>query len=156
MHAATTGTDVPTLRAVTLNKIIWCPPGELNYYAPSARQHSEDHIESFSGTMRLLGRVFPVVTDGTCNIIAGQGRVEAARRLGITAIPTLPLAWLTEKERKHYVKTLTQIGGLVGWSPDMLRIDLKHIKKIRLCTMAVINGRFFHANGKEQPVRARP
>lgn len=156
MHAATTGTDVPTLRAVTLDKIIWCPPGDLDYYAPSARRHSEDHIESFSRTMRLFGRVFPVITDGTCNIIAGQGRVEAARRLGITAIPTLPLAWLTEKERKHYVKTLTLVGGLVGWSPDMLQIDLQHIKKIRLATMAKINGRFIHANGKEQPVRARP
>ena len=103
MHAATTGTEVPTLRAVTLDKIIWCDPGELDYHAPSARQHSEDHIKCFERTIRHFCGAFPVVTDGTCNIIAGQGRVEAARRLGITAIPTLPLAWLTKKERKHYV-----------------------------------------------------
>ena len=96
MTNITTGTEVPTLRAVTLDKIIWCPPGELNYYAPSARQHSEDHILSFSGTMRLFGRVFPVVTDGTCNIIAGQGRVEAARRSAKKRPSSCPAApWRT-------------------------------------------------------------
>lgn len=155
MHAATTGTEVPTLRAVTLDKIIWCDPGELDYHAPSARQHSEDHIECFARTIREVGAALPVITNGIGNIIAGQGRVEAALRLGIETIPTLPLAWLTEKERKHYVKTLTEFGDLAGWSRDMLQIDLQHVKKIRLATMAKINGRFFHANGKEQPFRAR-
>ena len=89
------------------------------------------------------------------NGLHGQGRVEAALRLGIETIPTLPLAWLTEQERKHYVKTLAEFGDVAGWSRDMLEIDLQHVKKIRLATMAKINGRFFHANGKEQPIRAR-
>lgn len=155
MHTATSGTHVPKLRGVTLKKIIWCHPDELDYYAPTARQHSEVHLESFERTIRRFGGALPVVTNGTGGIIAGQGRVEAARRLDVEWIPTLPLAWLTEKERKHYVKTLTQFGVLVDWSRDMLQIDLQHVKKIRLSTMAKINGRFFHANGKEQPVRAR-
>jgi hypothetical protein len=155
MLTPTTGTDVPTLRAVTLAKIIWCHPDELDYYAPSACQHSEDHIECFADTICRFGDTLPVVTNGTGGILAGQGRVEAARRVSIEWIPTLWLAHLTEKERKHYIKTLTQIGSLAGWSRDMLQIDLQHLKKIRLSTMAKINGRFFHANGKAQPVRAR-
>ena len=154
MHAAKTGIYIPKLKAVTREKIICFHPGELDYYAPSARQHSEDHIKSFARTIRRFGGAFPVVTNGTGNIIAGQGRVEAARRLGIEWIQTLPLAWLTEKERKHYVKTLTQFGVLVDWSTDMLQIDLQHVKKIRLSTMAKINGRYFHANGKEQTLHA--
>ena len=155
MHTTTTGIYIPKLRAVTLVKLIWRRPDELDYYAPSARQHSEDHIECFANTIRRSGGALPVVTNGNGGIVAGQGRVEAARRLGIELIPTLSLAWLTEKERKHYIKTLTQFGSLAGWSRDMLQIDLQHVKKIRLATMAKINGCFFHANGKAQPVRAR-
>jgi len=155
MQTPTTGTEVPTLRTVTLDKIIWCHPDELDYYAPSARQHSEDHIECFVRTIRRFGGALPVVTNGTDSIVAGQARVEAARRLSIELIPALPLAWLTEKERKHYIKTMTQFGSIAGWSRDMLQIDLQHVKKIRLATMTKINGRFFHANDKPQPLRAR-
>lgn len=155
MTNITTGTEVPNLRDETLEKIIWCHPGELDYYAPNASQHSEDHIECFARTIREVGFALPVITNGSGNIIAGQGRVEAALRLGIETIPMLPLAWLTEKERKYYVKTLTEFGDVAGWSRDMLEIDLQHVKKIRLATTAKINGRFFHGNGKEQPIRAR-
>lgn len=111
MHT-TTGTDLPNLRAVTLSKIIWCDPDELDYYSPGAREHSEDHIDRFAQAIRAQGSTLPVVTDGTGNIIAGQGRVEAARCLGVKAIPTVPLAWLTEKERKHYCLTSAPTGQI--------------------------------------------
>lgn len=155
MQPPTTGIYIPQLRAVTLAKLTWYHPDELEYYAPSARQHSEDQIECFADTICRSGGALPVVTNGTGGIVAGQGRVEAARRLGIEWIPTLWLAHLTEKERKHYIKTLTQFGSLAGWSRDMLQRDLQHLKKIRLSALAKINGRFFHANGEEQRVRGR-
>ena len=51
MHT-TTGTDLPNLRAVTLSKIIWCDPDELDYYSPGAREHSEAHIDRFAQAIR--------------------------------------------------------------------------------------------------------
>ncbi len=149
MHTFTMGTDVPNLRDVTLNKVVWCNPDELDYYAPGARQHTDEHIDMFQRTIYDFNGALPIVTNGTGGIIAGYGRVEASKLLGIDQIPTIPLSWLTEKERKHYIKTLMQFGEYVGWAREMLLIDLQHLKKYRLNTMAKINGRFFHANGKE-------
>jgi hypothetical protein len=156
MNTSTTGIHIPRLREVTLAKLTYCHSGELSYCVPGAREHSEAHIECFAETIRLYGGAMPVITNSSGGILAGQGRVEAARRLGFQWIPILWLTHLTEKERKHYVKTMTQFGVLAGWSRDMRQIDLQHVKKFRLSTLAKIGGRYFHANGKEQPIRGRP
>ncbi len=66
-----TSQAVPKLREVTLKKVIWCAPDELEYYAPGARQHSDIHISQFVDTMRNLDDLPPIVTNGATGIIAG-------------------------------------------------------------------------------------
>lgn len=156
MHTKIEEPALPNLPEVTLNKVAWCNPNELEYYAPNAREHTDQHIDAYMQAIVKFGNFLPVVTNGTGGIIAGQGRVEAALRLKLETVLELPLSWLTEQERKKYIKTLLQFGGNVGWSREMLQIDLQHLRKLRLNTMAKINGRYYHANGKEQVLVRRP
>lgn len=156
MHILKTGAEAPTLPEITRHKIVWSNPYDLEYYAPFAREHTDQHIDQFMDTIVKYGSALPVITNGYDIIIAGHGRVEAALELALTEVPTIPLPWLTEKERKRYIKTMMQFGRYVGWTREMLQIDLQHLKKYRLNTMAKINGRFFHANGKEEIFGPKP
>lgn len=122
----------------------------------NGREHTDEHIDLFAASIVNIGSTLPIVTGGENTTIAGQGRVAAAQRLGVDVVSTISLAFLTEKERKHYIITLVQFGKQSGWPPAMLQIDLQHLKKMRPSNMAKINGGFFHANGTEALIGSRP
>jgi len=80
--------------------IIFRPVSELRPYARNARTHSKRQITQIADSIRRFGFTNPVLVSGDSEIIAGHGRVEAAKQLGMTEVPTLLLAHLSAAERR--------------------------------------------------------
>ena len=127
MTDITQGTDVPNLRAETLAKVIRYDPDELDYLPLDEREHSDAEIDHFQRTIYDYTGAQPIVIDHECNIVAGRGRVEAARLLGIDEIPAIPLSSLSSDDLDHYIETMIRFGAFVGWSAEMLETDLQHL-----------------------------
>lgn len=127
MTSITQGTDVPNLRDETLAKVIRYDPDELDYLPLDEREHSDAEIDHFQRTIYDYTGAQPIVIDNECNIVAGRGRVEAARLLGIDEIPAIPLSSLSSDDLDHYIETMFRFGAFVGWSAEMLETDLQHL-----------------------------
>ena len=127
MTNITTGTEVPNLRDETLEKTVWFDPDELDYLPLEEGEHSDVEIDHFQRTIYDYNGAQPIVVDRECNIVAGRGRVEAARLLGIDEIPAIPLASFSWDDLDHYIETMIRFGAFVGWSAEMLETDLQHL-----------------------------
>ncbi|SOZ99464.1 ParB domain protein nuclease [Cupriavidus taiwanensis] len=93
-------------------------------YARNARTHSDAQIAQIAGSLREFGWTNPVLIDGEGTIIAGHGRVLAARQLGQTLIPVISLAHLTEAQRRAYVLADNKLAEQAGWDKDLLSLEL--------------------------------
>ncbi len=123
--------DVPNLRDETLAKTVWRDPAELKYsVSPGTRYHTDVEVDLYQKTIYYYTGALPIVIDDGMNIVAGQGRVEAGRLLNIERIPALVMSTLTSDDAQHYLEIIEEFGNYVGWSPDMLRIDLQLLNPI--------------------------
>ena len=90
-------------------------------YARNARTHSEAQIAEIAGSIREFGFTNPVLIDPDGGIIAGHGRVLAARQLEMAEIPTICLSGLSETQRRAYRVTDNKMALNSGWDPEVLR-----------------------------------
>jgi len=127
MHADTSGTDVPNLKDEILEKTVWYDPDELDYLEFEELEHSDAEIDHFQRTIYDYNGAQPIVIDDERNIVAGRGRVEAARLLGIDEIPAIPLSSFSSDDLDHYIATMIRFGAYVGWNAEMLETDLQHL-----------------------------
>lgn len=79
------------------------PIGELLPYARNARTHSDAQVAQIAASMTEFGWTNPVLVDGNNGIIAGHGRVMAARKLGLSEVPVIELAHLSETQKRAYI-----------------------------------------------------
>jgi ParB-like nuclease domain len=104
--------------------IVMVRTDELTPYANNARTHSESQIEKIAASIQEFGFTNPVLVDGDNGIIAGHGRLLAARLLGIEQVPTLRLADMTETRRRAYIIADNKLALDAGWDEDLLRLEL--------------------------------
>ena len=97
-------------------------------YANNARTHSDEQIEKIQASLREFGFVNPVLIDNDFGIIAGHGRVEAARREGITELPCVWVEHLTDAQKKAYILADNRLAEMAGWDEEMLRIELDELR----------------------------
>lgn len=93
-------------------------------YARNARTHSEAQVARLAGSIREYGFTNPVLVDGENGIIAGHGRVMAARQLGLTRVPVIELAHLTEAQKRAYILADNRLAEEAGWDKDLLAIEV--------------------------------
>jgi DNA modification methylase len=105
--------------------IAWRRTADLRPYAHNARTHSKRQIAQIADSIRRFGFTNPVLVSGDGEIIAGHGRVEAAKQLGMTEVPTLALDHLTAAERRAYVLADNKLALNAGWDQEMLAIELQ-------------------------------
>jgi DNA modification methylase len=98
--------------------------GDLIPYARNARTHSEAQIALIAGSIREYGFTNPVLVDGENGIIAGHGRVVAARTLGLATVPVIELAHLTEAQKKAYILADNRLAEQAGWDSALLALEL--------------------------------
>jgi len=100
-------------------------PSELRPYARNARTHSRKQVRQIANSIERFGFTNPVLVSDDGEIIAGHGRVEAAKLLGMATVPTLRLSHLTADERRAYVLADNKLALNAGWDHDILAIELQ-------------------------------
>lgn len=97
----------------------------LKPYPRNARTHSRKQIKQIAASIERFGFTNPVLVSDGGEIIAGHGRVEAARLLGRRTVPTLALSHLSEVERRAYVLADNKLALNAGWDKEILAIELQ-------------------------------
>ncbi|MFO1176035.1 MAG: DNA methyltransferase [Paracoccaceae bacterium] len=105
-------------------RITYRPIGDLVPYVRNARTHSEAQVALIAGSIRDYGWTNPVLVDGANGILAGHGRVLAARQLGLTEVPTIELAHLTAVQKKAYILADNRLAEAAGWDRELLALEL--------------------------------
>ena len=94
-------------------------------YVNNAKKHSDDQITRIMASIREFGFLNPVLIDKDFNIIAGHGRVMAAKRLGLNEVPCVFIEGLTEAQRKAYILADNRLGELAEWDMTLIDLELK-------------------------------
>src|ERR1700751_2915284 len=97
----------------------------LKPYPRNARRHGKAQIKQIAASIERFGFNNPVLIADDGGIVAGHGRVAAAKLLGIETVPTLRLSHLTEAERRAYVITDNKLALNAGWDRELLAIELQ-------------------------------
>ncbi len=97
---------------------------ELIPYARNARTHSPAQVDQIVASIREWGWTNPVLVDEAGSIIAGHGRVLAAKKLGLAEVPVMVAAGWTEAQRRAYVLADNRLALDAGWNEDLLRTEL--------------------------------
>jgi DNA modification methylase len=104
------------------------PVDSLVPYIRNARTHSEDQVAQIAASIVEFGWTNPILTDGTNGVIAGHGRLLAARKLGLDKVPVIELAHLTQMQKRAYVLADNRIAENAGWDEELLKIELAELK----------------------------
>ena len=104
------------------------PIESLIPYARNARTHSEEQVAQIAGSIREFGFTNPVLIDGEGGIIAGHGRVMAARKLGLADVPCIRLSHLTEAQRRAYIIADNKLALNAGWDNQMLALEFQDLQ----------------------------
>lgn len=126
------GAPPQSLPEKTRLKIVYRKTDDLVPYAGNARIHSENQIAQIAASIRQFDFANPVLVDGNGGIVAGHGRVAAAKQLGIAEVPTIELAHLSAAERRAYVIADNRLAELAGWDRDILKIEFQALAELDL------------------------
>jgi len=96
-------------------------------YARNSRMHSDAQVEQVAASIKEFGFTNPVLIDGDGGIIAGHGRVLAARKLGMVEVPCIRLGHLTEAQRRAYVIADNKLALNSGWDEKLLALEIKDL-----------------------------
>lgn len=107
--------------------IVYLSPEALRANPRNARSHSDKQIEQIMASIRSFDFNVPVVVDAGGTILAGHGRVEAAKRLGIEVIPTVAIDHLDEAQRRAFMLADNRLNELSDWNEDILAIELEEL-----------------------------
>lgn len=103
---------------------------QLIPYQNNARTHSKEQINKLRASIREFGFVNPVIIDREYNVIAGHGRIAAAREEGITEVPCVFVDHLTEAQKKAYILADNRMALDAGWDEDLLRVELEALEEM--------------------------
>jgi DNA modification methylase len=100
---------------------------ELIPYANNARTHNAEQITQIASSIKEFGFNNPILIDKDNGIIAGHGRLEAAKKLNLKEVPTISLEHLTDSQRKAYILADNRIAINSGWDTELLSLELKDL-----------------------------
>ena len=109
-------------------QIEYRPVASLIPHARNAKQHSDAQVAQIAASIREFGWGAPVIVDGKNNIVAGHGRVLAARKLGMTEVPVVPMAHLTDIQRRALILADNKIGENALWENELLGLELAELQ----------------------------
>jgi DNA modification methylase len=121
-------------------KVEWRAIGELQPYRRNARKHSAKQITQIAASIRRFGFINPILIDDTDQIMAGHGRVDAAKEIGLERVPTLRVNHLSEAEKRAYILADNRLAELAGWDRETLAIELEGLLELDLDFEVEITG----------------
>ena len=111
------------------------PIGKLIPYINNARTHSPEQIMKLRASLREFGFVNPVIIDRDYNIVAGHGRVMAAKEEGIDEVPCVYADHLTEAQKKAYILADNRMALDAGWDEELLRVEIDALREMEFDPM---------------------
>ncbi len=112
----------------TRQRIEYIPVEALIPYARNSRTHDDGQVAQIAASIREFGFTNPVLLGSENDIIAGHGRVLAARKLGLSEIPCIRLGYLTEAQKRAYVIADNKLALNAGWDEELLKIELAGLR----------------------------
>lgn len=103
---------------------------DLIPYARNSRTHSDEQVAQIAASIKEFGFTNPVLVDGDNGIIAGHGRVLAARKLGMDTVPVVELAHLSEAQKRAYVIADNKLALNAGWDNDLLALEFAELQEL--------------------------
>lgn len=110
------------------DKLETLPIDSLVPYARNARTHSPEQVAAVARSIQRFGFTNPVLIDAEGGIVAGHGRVMAAKSIGMGVVPCLRVGWLTEAEKRAYVLADNKLAELAGWDDELLAGELRALQ----------------------------
>ena len=105
---------------------------QLVPYPRNARSHSKRQIRQIADSINTFGFTNPVLVDRSATIVAGHGRVEAAKLLGMQKVPSICLENLNEDQIRAYILADNKLAEKAGWDSAILAIELQHLTSVDL------------------------
>jgi hypothetical protein len=106
--------------------------GDLIPFAKNSRTHSDAQVAQIAGSIREFGFTNPILIDERNSVIAGHGRLLAARKLNVDTVPCIRLEGLTEAQKRAYVIADNKIAINAGWDEKLLALELKELGDLGL------------------------
>ncbi len=112
----------------TTSEMQLVPIGKLVPYVNNARTHSPEQINKLRSSLREFGFINPVIIDRDFGVIAGHGRILAAKEEGITEVPCVFADHLTEAQKKAYIIADNRMAMDAGWDEELLRVEIEALQ----------------------------
>lgn len=126
--AAPAAQDVPKGPLWPADKVQRRPVADLVPYARNSRTHSEVQVDQIAASIREFGFTVPVLLDEAGTIIAGHGRVMAAKKLGLVDVPTMTAEGWSKAKMRAYVIADNKLAQNAGWDFEMLAAELADLQ----------------------------
>ena len=97
-------------------------------YVNNARTHSQEQVNKLRGSLREFGFINPVIIDADYNVIAGHGRLMAAKEEGIEEVPCVLVDYLSEAQKKAYILADNRYAQDAGWDEELLRLEIESLE----------------------------
>ena len=108
-------------------KIVQTPVDQLIPYVNNSRKHSDEQVAQIAASIKEFGWTNPILVDGEKGIIAGHGRLMAARKLGMEEVPVIELSHLSDTQRKALIIADNKLAMNAEWDNDLLTIELNDL-----------------------------
>lgn len=112
------------------SEIIMVKVSKLIPYARNARTHSDEQVTQIAASIKEWGWTTPILVDENMQIIAGHGRLAAAKKLGINEVPVIAALDWTDAQKKAYVLADNKLALNAGWDDELLKIELSELKTL--------------------------
>jgi DNA modification methylase len=103
---------------------------DLLPYINNARTHSDEQVSQIAASIKEFGFTNPILITGDGSIIAGHGRVMAAKKLNLTELPCIELDHLSDTQRKAYILADNKLALNAGWDNELLSLELEELKSL--------------------------
>lgn len=113
-----------------MNEYVKLCVNDLVPYERNSRTHSDEQIAQLVDSINEFGFTNPILVDESNGVIAGHGRLLAAKKLGMNEVPCVLLAGLSDAQKRAYVIADNQLALNAGWNLDMLKLEIDDLKDL--------------------------
>src|SRR6266851_1893739 len=103
---------------------------DLKMNPRNARTHNARQVEQIAASVREFGWITPIVVDEDGVVLAGRGRLQAARLLGLTGVPTVQVKHLTAERKRAFMLADNRLAELAGWDEGLLQVELQELSAL--------------------------
>lgn len=111
-------------------KVVTKMVADLIPYVRNSRTHSDAQVAQIAASIKEFGWTNPILIDGKNGIIAGHGRLLAARKLGMNDVPVIELSEMTDVQKRAYIIADNKLALNAGWDDELLKLEINELSEL--------------------------